>query len=114
MSDGTEVELGPVDYERKMASISLPRAIVLPAYLKSIQQVFPFSEFNFQDHLETVGRSIKAGLQLQSQWNRTIVETKMADAHQEKVRQKYETEHAIRRDSHLRRIFRQKNNFEEE
>ncbi len=114
LTEGTEVEFGPVDYQRKVASISLPRTIVLPNYLKSIQKAFPFSDFNFQEHLERVGKSIRSGLLLQSKWSQTIVETKMSDARRDKVRQKYEAEHAQRRDSLLRRIFRQKNNFEEE
>ena len=114
LTEGTEVELGPVDYQRKVASISLPRTIVLPNYLKSIQRAFPFSDFNFQEHLESVGKSIRSGLLLQSNWSQTIVETKMSDARRVNIRQKYEAEHAQRRDSLLRRIFRQKNNFEEE
>lgn len=114
LTDGAEVELGPVDYERKVASISLPRTIVLASYLKSIQRAFPFSDFNFQEHLEKVGKSIRSGLLLQSKWSQTIVETKLSDARRDKIRQKYEAEHAQRRDSLLRRIFRQKNNFEEE
>jgi hypothetical protein len=112
--EGTEVEMGPVDYQRKVASISLPRTIALPSYLKSIQKAFPFSDFNFQEHLERVGKSIRSGLLLQSKWSQTIVETKMSDDRLDKIRQKYEAEHAQRRDSLLRRIFRQKNNFEEE
>lgn len=114
LTEGTEVELGPVDYQRKVASISLPRTIVLPNYLKAIQKAFPFSDFNFQEHLEKVGKSIRSGLLLQSKWSQTIVETKMSDARRDKIRQKYEAEHAQRRDSLLRQIFRQKNNFEEE
>ena len=114
LTEGSEVEMGPVDYQRKVASISLPRTITLPAYLKAIQKVFPFSDFNFQEHLEKVGKSIRSGLLLQSKWSQTIVETKMSDARRDKIRQKYEAEHAQRRDSLLRRIFRQKNNFEEE
>lgn len=111
---GTEVELGPVDYSRKVSSISLPRAISMNSYLKVIQRVFPFSDLNFQEHIEQVAKSIQSGLRLQSQWNRTIVETKLSDDHRDKVRQKYEAEYAERRDSLLRKIFRQKNNFEDE
>ncbi len=114
LTEGTEVEFGPVDYQRKVATISLPRTIVLPNYLKSIQKAFPFSDLNFQEHLERVGKSIRSGLLLQSKWSQTIVETKMSDARRDKIRQKYEAEHAQRRDSLLRQIFRQKNNFEDE
>lgn len=114
LTGGTEVELGPVDYKRKAASISLPRPIVLPSYLKTIQKVFPFSDFNFQEHLEKVGKSLRSGLLLHSNWSQTIVEMKLSDARRDKVRQKYEAEHAQRRESLLRRLFQQKNNFEEE
>ncbi len=114
LTEGTEVELGPVDYSRKVASITLPRSISMSAYLKSIQLVFPFSDLNFQEHLEKVGKSIRSGLYLQSKWGQTIVETKLSDARRDTIRQKYEAESADRRDSLLRRIFRQKNNFEEE
>ena len=110
---GTEVELGPVDYSRKVSSISLPRAMSMHSYLKVIQRVFPFSDLNFQEHIEQVAKSIQSGLRLQSQWSQTIVETKLSDDHRDKVRQKYEAEYAERRDSLLRKIFRQKNNFED-
>lgn len=113
LSEGMEVDMGPVDYERKMASVSLPKVISLNRYLKGIERVFPFSEFNFQEHIDLVAKSIHRALYRQSNWNRTIVETKIADANERKVRQKYEAEYSLRRDSYLKKLFRQKNNFEE-
>ncbi len=113
LSKGHSVELGPVSYERKMASISLPHVVALKIYLKSIEQVFPFSEFNFQEHIDLMAGSIQQALRLQARWNRTIVERKIANADDEKVRQKYDQEHSQRRDHYLRTLFRQKNNFED-
>lgn len=114
LSAGLGVSLGPVDYGRKMASISLPQVFLLKDYIKSIKRVFPFSEFNFQEHLEVVAQSVRKGLSLQAQWNQTIVEQKITDAHHTKVRQKYEAEYSSRRDSYLRSLFRQKSNFEDQ
>ncbi|MBY0384284.1 hypothetical protein K2X05_03920 [bacterium] len=113
LSEGMEVDMGPVDYERKMASVSLPKVISLNRYLKSIERVFPFSEFNFQEHIDLMAQSIHRALSRQSKWNKTIVETKIADANERKARQKYEAEYSSRRDSYLKKLFRQKNNFEE-
>lgn len=113
LSKGHSVELGPVNYEDKKASISLPHVVELKSYLKSIEQVFPFSEFNFQEHIDLTASSIQQAIRLQSRWNKTIVERKIANAEEQKVRQKYEQEHAQRRDHYLRTLFRQKNNFED-
>ena len=113
LSEGMEVDLGPVEYERKIASISLPKVISLNRYLKSIEKVFPFSEFNFQEHIDLMAKSIHRALHRQSRWNQTIVETKIADANEKKARQKYEAEYSSRRDSYLKKMFRKKNNFED-
>ncbi len=113
LSSGLGVQLGPVDYGRKMASVSLPQVFSLKDYIKSIERVFPFSEFNFQEHIDKVAHSVRKGLELQSRWNQTIVEQKLTDAHHKKVRQKYEAEYTSRRDSYLRSLFRQKSNFED-
>lgn len=113
LTKGHSVELGPVSYEKKAAFISLPHVVTLKSYLKSIEQVFPFSEFNFQEHIDLMASSIQQALRLQSKWNKTIVERKIANAEDLKVRQKYEREHSQRRDQYLRKLFRQKNNFED-
>lgn len=113
LTEGMEVDMGPVDYERKMASVSLPKVISLKRYLKNIESVFPFSEFNFQAHIDLMAQSIQRALLRHSKWNKTIVETKIADANERKVRQKYEAEYSSRRDSYLKKLFRQKNNFED-
>lgn len=113
LTEGMEVDMGPVNYERKMASVSLPKVISLNRYLKSIERVFPFSEFNFQEHIDLMAQSIHRALQRHSKWNKTIVETKITDANERKARQKYDAEYSSRRDSYLKKLFRQKNNFEE-
>lgn len=114
LSSGLSVQLGPVEYGRKMASVTFPKVYFLKDYIKSIEKVFPFLEFNFQEHVDKVAGSIRQGLSLQSRWNQTIVEQKLVDDHDKKVRQKYEAEFSSRRDRFLRRLFRQKNNFEDE
>lgn len=113
LSAGFEMDLGPIDYQRHMASFSSPQSILFSRYVKNIEQVFPFSELNFQDHINSVGRSIQSAVEVASHWSKTIVEAKISKIQQEELRQKYESEHSRQREIYLKNKFREKNNFQD-
>jgi hypothetical protein len=111
---GNEIKLGPVDYERKSTFLALPTVIDLKEYLKSVDEVFPYAELNFQEHVDSMAKVLQEASLRQAKWNKVIVERKIAQTEEAQVRQKYELEYSKKRDEYLRRLFRRKNNFEEE
>jgi hypothetical protein len=114
LSPGLQAVMGPVDYKKKATFLSLPTVIDFKKYLKSVDNVFPYSEMNFQEHVDLVAKTIQQATLKQAKWNKTIVERKIAQTQELELRQRYESEYAKKREEYLRRLFRRKNNFEED
>ncbi len=110
---GTQIYLWPMDYQEHSSAVSFPRVLELKTYVKTVSKVFPFTEINFQKHIESVAQKTVLASQQQALWNKTIVERKIAHVQEQERRRRYVSEYEKERAEYLRKRFRQKNNFEE-
>lgn len=110
---GHEMELRGVDPRRGVAGSTWPVTLKLAQHLSVIAKVFPYELMNFQEHSLYLGRVTAQAAEANGRWYQAAVERKIANHTEREHRLKYEAKRATIRDSYLRRLFRQKSNFEE-
>ena len=110
---GFATTLSFVEQAEGVAEYSIPAVIDLKSHLRVFAEVFPYHRMNYKDTLYNLGRIIHKATQLSSQWHKSLVERRIASLNEMAKRRKAEAIRKDRLESYLKRIFTEKNNFEE-
>jgi len=111
---GFEMRLSNVDEQTHAAAFSVPIVINLPKHLAVLPRAFPESGMNLQDYSTNLGRVVLEAAGESSAMFQDMVQRKVSSAEENERRLKYEAAHNARRDSYLQKLYRSKNNFEDQ
>lgn len=114
VKQGFEMRVSYVNQQTHEAEYSVPIVINLSKHLASLQKAWPQSGMNLQEYATYLGRVVLDAAQVNADWYQDAVQRKVSSAEAQENRLKYESEYNIKRDSYLQKLYRTKNNFEDQ
>lgn len=110
---GFETHLSFIDQKKGVAEYTIPSVMNFREHLRVFGRVFPYHIMDFKEALYNLGQVVVKATKLASHWHKSLVERKLASLEEKALRDRDEAIYKARLDKYLRRIFREKNNFEE-
>lgn len=110
---GFETRLSFVKQETGKAEYQIPTVINLREHLRVFGRVFPYHYLDYKEAVYALGKSIQKATAISAHWHKSLAERKIAMVIEERMKRKELSDYRRRIDSYLRRLFKEKNNFEE-